>query len=212
MKRILCFGDSLTWGYDPENRIRFGEEIRWTQVLQKKLGAEYTVIEEGQNGRTIATEDPAEGEKNGLKYLGPCMESQSPFDLLILMLGSNDCKRKFAYSSMDIAGEMQIMLEKVQSYNRFRCKDAFKVLLISPPYISEAIRDSWLGDSFGYENAVKLTKELAGWYKTLAEMYDCEYLDAAQYVQASDADGVHLDAENQKKLGDVIAERIKTML
>ena len=212
MKRIVCFGDSLTWGYDPENRIRFSEEIRWTQVLQKKLGAEYTVIEEGQNGRTIATEDPAEGEKNGLKYLGPCMESQSPFDLLILMLGSNDCKRKFAYSSMDIAGEMQIMLEKVQSYNRFRCKDAFKVLLISPPYISEAIRDSWLGDSFGYENAVKLTKELAGWYKTLAEMYDCEYLDAAQYVQASDADGVHLDAENQKKLGDVIAERVKTML
>ena len=212
MKRILCFGDSLTWGYDPENRIRFSEEIRWTQVLQKKLGVEYTVIEEGQNGRTIATEDPAEGEKNGLKYLGPCMESQSPFDLLILMLGSNDCKRKFAYSSMDIAGEMQIMLEKVQSYNRFRCKDAFKVLLISPPYISEAIRDSWLGDSFGYENAVKLTKELAGWYKTLAEMYDCDYLDAAQYVQASDADGVHLDAENQKKLGDVIAERVKTML
>ena len=208
MKRILCFGDSLTWGYDPDRRIRFDEEIRWTQVLQKHLGEGYTVIEEGQNGRTIATEDPAEGEKNGLKYIGPCMESQVPFDLLIIMLGSNDCKRKFSYSAMDIAGEMQIMLEKVQSYNRFRCKDAFKTLLISPPYISEAIRDSWLGDSFGYENAVKVSKELAGWYKTLADMYDCEYLDAAQYVHASDADGVHLDAENQKKLGDVIAQRV----
>lgn len=208
MKRILCFGDSLTWGYDPDRRIRFDEEIRWTQVLQKHLGEGYTVIEEGQNGRTIATEDPAEGEKNGLKYIGPCMESQAPFDLLIIMLGSNDCKRKFSYSAMDIAGEMQIMLEKVQSYNRFRCKDAFKILLISPPYISEAIRDSWLGDSFGYENAVKVSKELAGWYKTLADMYDCEYLDAAQYVHASDADGVHLDAENQKKLGDVIAQRV----
>lgn len=212
MKRIVCFGDSLTWGYDPETRTRFSEEIRWTQVMQKLLGDGYTVIEEGQNGRTIATEDPAEGEKNGLKYIGPCMESQSPFDLLIIMLGSNDCKRKFAYSSMDIAGEMQIMLEKVQAYNRFRCKDAFKVLLISPPYVSDAIRESWLGDSFGYENAVKLTKELAGWYKTLSDMYDCEYLDAAQYVQASDADGCHLDAQNQKKLGEVIAERVKEIL
>ena len=38
MKRILCFGDSLTWGYDPDRRIRFNEEIRWTQVLQKHLG------------------------------------------------------------------------------------------------------------------------------------------------------------------------------
>ncbi|MBR3736130.1 MAG: acylhydrolase, partial [Lachnospiraceae bacterium] len=63
MKRILCFGDSLTWGYDPDHRVRFNEEIRWTQVLQKHLGEGYTVIEEGQNGRTIATEDPAEGEK-----------------------------------------------------------------------------------------------------------------------------------------------------
>ena len=62
---------------------------------------------------------------------------------------------------------------------------------------------------FGYENAVKVSKELSGWYKTLADMYDCEYLDAAQYVRASDADGVHLDAENQKKLGDVIAKCVR---
>lgn len=207
-KRIVCFGDSLTWGYDPDNRVRFSEDIRWPQVLQKNLGEEYTVIEEGQNGRTIATDDPAEGEKNGLKYIGPCMESHTPFDLLIIMLGSNDCKRKFAYSAMDIAGEMQIMLEKVQSYNRFRCRDAFKVLLVSPPTVSDAIRDSWLGDSFGYENAAKVSGELATWYKTLAEMYDCDYLDASKYVRVSDTDGIHLDAENQKKLGKVIAEHI----
>ena len=103
------------------------------------------------------------------------------------------------------------MLEKVQSYNRFRCKDSFKVLLVSPPYIADSIRDSWLGDSFGYESSVKVSRELAAWYKTLAEMYGCEYLDAALYVQASDADGVHLDAENQKKLGEVMAEQIKKM-
>ena len=211
-KRIVCFGDSLTWGYDPENRIRFSADIRWPMVMQKILGDEYTVIEEGQNGRTIATDDPAEGEKNGLKYIGPCMESHTPFDLLIIMLGINDCKRKFAYSSMDIAGEMQILLEKVQAYNRFRCKDAFKVLLASPPPVSEAISDSWLGDSFGFENAVKVSNELADWYKSLADMYGCEYLDAAEYVKASKADGVHLDAEEQRKLGEVIAECIKRIM
>ncbi len=210
-KRIICFGDSLTWGFDPDNRVRFDEDTRWPQVMQKVLGDGYAVIEEGQNGRTIATDDPAEGEKNGLKYIGPCMESHTPYDIFIIMLGCNDCKRKFAYSAMDIAGEMQIMLEKVQSYNRFRCQDSFKVLLVSPPTVSDAIKDSWLGDSFGYENAVKVSGELAGWYKTLAEMYGCEYLDAALYVQASDADGVHLDAENQIKLGEVMAEHIIKM-
>ena len=211
-KRIVCFGDSLTWGYDPDHRVRFEDGDRWTQVLQIEMGDDYAVIEEGQNGRTIATDDPAEGEKNGLTYIGPCMESQSPFTLLIIMLGCNDCKRKFAYSAMDIAGEMQIMLEKVQAYNRFRCKDAFKVLLVAPPVVAESIKDSWLGDSFGYENARKVSLELAGWYQQLAEMYGCAYLDAAQYVQVSDTDGVHMDAENQRKLGQVIAETVKKIV
>ena len=209
-KRILCFGDSLTWGYDPDKRTRLPEDSRWPMVMQKLLGDDYFVIEEGQNGRTIATEDPAEGEKNGLKYIGPCLESHNPLDYVIIMLGSNDCKRKFSYSSMDIAGEMQIMLEKVSAYNRFRCSDSFKVLLISPPHVAESIKDSWLGDSFGFENSRKLSMELAGWYKQLSEMYGCGFIDASEHVKASDSDGCHLDAENQRILGKVVAESIKS--
>ncbi len=210
-KRILCFGDSLTWGYDPDTRTRFPEDKRWTGVLSSELGQGYTVIEEGQNGRTIATDDPAEGEKNGLTYLLPCLESQSPLDYMIVMLGCNDCKRKFSYSSMDIAGEMQIFIEKILTFNHFRQNDRFKVLLISPPHVSSAIKTSWLGDSFGYENASRVSSELASWYKTLAEMYKLEFLDAAAFVHASDTDGCHLDADNQIKLGKVIAQKIKEM-
>ena len=212
MKRILCFGDSLTWGYDPDLRVRLPEDSRWPMVMKECLGEGYTVIEEGQNGRTIATEDPAEGEKNGLNYIGPCLESHSPLDLVIIMLGSNDCKRKFAYSSMDIAGEMQIFLEKVISYNHFRCEDRFKVLLMSPPHITEAIKDSWLGDSFGFENSRKLSMELAGWYQELSKMYGCSYLDASKIAVASDSDACHLDAENQKKLGRAVADYIREQM
>ena len=82
MKRILCFGDSLTWGYDPAKRVRFEEDSRWPCVMQAALGDDYKVIEEGQNGRTIATEDPAEGEKNGLSYIGACLESHTPSSLI----------------------------------------------------------------------------------------------------------------------------------
>ena len=211
-KRILCFGDSLTWGFDPVNRVRFPEESRWPMVMQQILGDEYVVIEEAQSGRTIATEDPGEGEKNGLTYILPCLESHTPLDLVIILLGSNDVKRKFSYCSMDIAGEMQIFLEKVLSYNHFRCNDQFKVLLISPPYITDEINESWLGDQFGYENGSRLIKELADWYKQLAEMYHIDFLDAAQYVTASPADACHLDEENQRKLGSVIADYVKTAL
>ena len=211
-KRILCFGDSLTWGYDPVNRVRFDESIRWPRVMGQILGDEYEVIEEGQNGRTIATEDPAEGEKNGLTYIGPCLETHTPFDVLIIMLGSNDCKRKFSYSAMDIAGEMQILIEKVKAYNEFRCQNRFKTVLVAPPHISDAIRDSWLGDSFGYENAIKLSKELSDWYRKLSQMYGTEFIDAADHVKVSDADGVHMDEDNQRKLGNVLAGFIKSNL
>ena len=124
------------------------------------------------------------------------------------MLGSNDCKRKFAYSSMDIAGEMLIMLEKVLSYNHFRCADGFKIILVSPPYIADSIKESWLGDSFGYENAAKLSRELPDWYSQLAGMYGCTFFDASGHVVASDSDGCHMDAENQRKLGKLLAERV----
>ena len=204
-KRVLCFGDSLTWGFDPDTRQRFSEDARWPRVTGELLGNGYEVIEEGQNGRTIATDDPAEGEKNGLKYIGPCLESHSPLDIVIIMLGSNDCKRKFSYSSMDIAGEMQILLEKVKAYNEFRCQNRFKIILVSPPHISDAIRDSWLGDSFGYENACRVSSELSGWYKSLSEMYGTFFIDAAEHVKVSDSDGCHLDADSQRKLGSVIA-------
>ena len=110
--RIVCFGDSNTWGYNPHTATRYPEDVRWTGLLQEMLGNDYKVIEEGQNGRTIATDDPCEGERNGIKVIVPCIESQKPFDLLILMLGTNDLKGKFRYCASDIAGEMEQMLEK----------------------------------------------------------------------------------------------------
>lgn len=208
-KRILCFGDSMTWGFDPETRTRLPEDSRWTGILQKLLGDGYTVIEEGQCGRTIAMEDPSEGEKNGLRYIIPCIESQSPLDLMIVMLGSNNLKCKFSCCAMDIAGQMQIFLEKVLSYNHFRMKDRMQILLISPPLLGDNLQNSWLGECFEEEKAKKVCGELAGWYKQLAEMYDCMFLDAAEIVKPSPADSVHLDAEGHKKLAEAICKELR---
>ena len=52
MRTILCYGDSNTWGSDPETGERFEEEVRWPGVLRRALGNGYHVIEEGLPGRT----------------------------------------------------------------------------------------------------------------------------------------------------------------
>ena len=51
-KRILIYGDSNTYGFDPDTFGRFDENTRWTKVCQKLLGDEYEIIEEGMCGRT----------------------------------------------------------------------------------------------------------------------------------------------------------------
>ena len=44
MKRILCFGDSNTYGYKPDRSGQFNENIRWTGLLSKSLGDDYEII------------------------------------------------------------------------------------------------------------------------------------------------------------------------
>ena len=86
MTTILCYGDSNTYGYNPVNGLRYPKDVRWTGVLQKLLGEQYAVIEEGCNGRTTVFEDIAEPWKAGLGYLKPCLNTHKPIDFVIRML------------------------------------------------------------------------------------------------------------------------------
>ena len=93
MKSILCFGDSNTFGYRPDNGKRFSSNIRWTGLLKQLfINDEVEIIEEGLVGRTSVFEDSFRPGRKGIDYLVPLLESHSPIDLLIIMLGTNDCK------------------------------------------------------------------------------------------------------------------------
>ena len=93
---ILCLGDSNTHGYcaDPndcaDHGIRFNEDERWTCLLQKALGEEYLVLEEGLSGRTTVFSDPLHECMSGLDVIYSTLMSHEPVDLLIIMLGTND--------------------------------------------------------------------------------------------------------------------------
>lgn len=206
--RILCFGDSLTWGDDPaESGHRLPH--RWPNTLREALGPGYDIIEEGQCGRNIATDDPPEGEKNGLKYILPCLESHSPLDMVIIMLGTNDLKRKFNYSLQDVAWEMERFLQKVLCHRQFSSSTQYEILLMSPPPLNEGLLTGWLGDVFEYEVGMKKSTALKTWYKGLAEQYEIGFLDAGLYCQTSNLDGIHLDDANQQKLGEAVANCIQ---
>ena len=100
---ILCFGDSNTYGYKPDGTGRFDTDTRWTALLQKKLGADHRVIEEGLCGRTTVFQDDLREGRRGLDLIGITMEMHNPIVLLILMLGTNDCKSRYNASAGTIA-------------------------------------------------------------------------------------------------------------
>ena len=119
-KHILCIGDSNTHGLctDPsesaDHGSRYNEEERWTCLLQKALGAEYLVIEEGLSGRTCVYDDPDMDSVNLLPVLHVLLNSHEPLDMLILMLGTNDYKVKFNTDARKIAKGMHILLEEAK--------------------------------------------------------------------------------------------------
>ena len=204
MRTVLCYGDSNTWGSDPETGERFPEDVRWPGVLRAKLSDEYRVIEEGLSGRTTVWDDPIEGvHKNGRTYLRPCLESHSPVDLVTLMLGTNDLKARFDTSSSDIAQGAASLAEIVLKSGCGPGGDAPIVLLISPPPV-ETLTD--MAEMF--EGAREKSRRFSEHYGRFAGQTGCEFLDASAVIVSSDVDGIHLDAVEHRKLGESVAALI----
>ncbi len=209
-KRIICFGDSNTWGFNPRNGERFDENTRWPMVLQSLLGEEYQIIEEGQNGRTIANVDPWEwGCKCGMDYALPMVESHYPFDLLIIMLGSNDLKSKFGLPAGDIAGSLQNMLMKIKSFLKYKCGAEPEILVVSPPHLGDGLVNSPFADFFDGEKSVEKSKQLATWYEMVAKQFDCHFFDASAVCKPGDVDYLHLVEEGHKELANALCKEIK---
>ena len=175
-KRILCFGDSNTWGAIPLSEGRYPADVRWTGVLQRALGEGWTVVEEGHGGRTSVWDDPVEGKPSGLSYLMPCLDSQAPLDLVVLMLGTNDTKERFGCGAEMIAMGMRRLIAAVGHMNNELLPPP-PVLLISPIHMSEAYRDALLG-WFG-NGCVEKTKAFAKAYQSVAAQCGCFFMDAA---------------------------------
>ena len=64
---------------------------------------------------------------------------------------------------------------------------------------------------FEYEAGIRKSQGLAKWFSELAERYGIDFLDAGRHCQSSPLDGVHLDAENQQKLGLAVADYVRSM-
>jgi lysophospholipase L1-like esterase len=213
MKTILCYGDSNVRGFMPGTfniKTRWSERYpknkRWTGILQKKLGENYDVVEEGIGGRTTSFDEiiPGRPFRNGLNELPMCLESHYPIDLVVFMLGTNDTKLQFNNSATDIAEGMRKLIHIVKASNKGPSMSTPKILLLAPQPI---LKLDDLHDQFD-ESSIKNSCELAGLYQRIAIEEKCEFLDASLIVISSKIDGIHLDEPQCILLGNAVAEKI----
>ncbi len=209
-KHIVCFGDSNTHGYNAYNDGRFDEGERWTCLLQKALGEDYLILEEGLSGRTTCFEDPLFESLSGLSVIYPTLMSHEPVDLLIIMLGTNDTKERFSASSACIALGLKRLVEKAVTVKGSWRNGRPDILIITPQNIGKGYETSHVAEPMGRGCAEK-SEGLGRHYREIAELTGCRYLDANKIITAppNDVDYMHLTKEGHKQLAQALAEYIR---
>lgn len=206
MKQILCFGDSNTYGLVPGTTSRYEWQDRWTGIVQKEIEEKgYHIIEEGLCGRTTIFDDPLRLGRRGTELLPVLLETHNPLELVILMLGTNDCKTVYDASAGVIGLGIKQLLKQIKTI-----APKAGILLMSPIQLGE---DVWTGfDPEFNEGSVDKSRKLKEVYKKIALEEDVFYLAASDYAYPSEIDREHLDKNGHKALAQAVGQKLAEIL
>lgn len=213
-KRIMCFGDSLTWGWIPiadgAPTLRYPFEQRWTGVMASELGSGFEIVEEGLSARTTSLDDPVDPRLNGSAYLPSALASHLPLDLVIVMLGTNDTKSFFRRTPYEIANGMAKLLGQIATSagGVGTPYPAPRALVIAPPPLTP-MPHAWFQGMF--EGGHEKTRELAKHYQALASFTGVSFLDAGDHITTDGVDGIHFTPQNNVDLGRAVAKKVRAI-
>ena len=180
--RILCFGDSNTYGYDPRGFFgdRYGVGDRWVDLLAKQTGHE--TINAGANGREIPRNP----------YALRLLREHVPVDIFLVMLGTNDLLQ--GASAKDTSTRMENFLNPLFPH----CK---QFLLVAPPPMK---RGAWVPTDELVAESIRLAEE----YQLLAEKLNIPFVETRHWNIELTFDGVHFTEEGHHTVANHLMEVI----
>ena len=184
--KILCFGDSNTYGYDPRSFFgsQYGPEHRWVDILAGKL--ECLAVNAGENGREIPRR---EGELMRFELM---MRNQKPLDYLLIMLGGNDLLQ--GNSVETVANRMAQFLSHIEDEN-------MKVILIGPPPMKPG---AWITDERLLTDSVRLISA----YETVAKNTGVSFIDTSHWDIDVTYDGVHYSEKGHRSFAENLYQKL----
>lgn len=188
--RIVCFGDSNTYGYDPRYCFsgRYGADGRWCSLLAEKT--DWEVINAGENGREIPH------RSHTLRQVTELLDSYAPVNAIIVMLGTNDLLQ--GLPPEQVAQRMEDFL-KLPRLRRER------VILVTPPPMK---RGAWVESDELVSDATRLAEA----YRQLAQKLGIPLVSTAHWGIDLTFDGVHFTQRGHRTFGEKLSARLEELL
>jgi len=182
--RVLCLGDSNTYGYDPRSYFgsRYDADNRWVDLMARQTGWE--VLNAGENGRGIPRSN------REVQFFLRSLSSLQPVDLLIVMLGSNDLLQGSSVSST--ASSMKNFLGQIPMENQ-------QILLIAPPPMKIG---AWVTEEHLLHDSVQLITA----YQQLADENEYRFADTSTWGIAVTFDGVHFSEAGHRTFAEKLCQ------
>lgn len=202
MEKIICYGDSNTFGFNPKNGNRYDKNIRWTGVLSNILGNEYEVKEEGCNNRTGFCYNSDGIFQSGQIYLPQCLEKHKNFDIFIFALGTNDLQKFYTIDEKVVKEGLKNLISYISKIN-----PSVRIILITPVILNKNILKGQFSFQFD-EKSIESSFGMQDIYKNFANENEIEILNLNEFVVPSTIDGLHFEPKEHTIIAEVIAKQI----
>jgi lysophospholipase L1-like esterase len=211
VEHVFVYGDSMSWGIVPGSRRRLPFESRWPGVLEGELrrgGRDVRVTEDCLNGRRTVWEDPFKAGRNGRLGIEQRIEAQSPLDLVILMLGTNDFQAAHQNLAWHSSQGVASIVGAIRTAPIEPGMSVAPILIVAPPPVG--VPSGLMGEKF--HGAAERGRGAADAYKRVADELGCSFFDGGAVIRTSPVDGVHLDEAEHRALGQALTSVVGTLL
>ena len=196
MRKILCFGDSNTYGFNPKDGSRYDINTRWSGRLKNIC----EVTEAGCNNRTAFSDNPAGDNFTGYKILPQYLKQH--FDYIFVQIGINDLQKSYNVNFNDFENGMTKFFNLIKLYST-----SSKVIILAPCVIKENILNSYFKLFFD-ENSIEKSKLILPVYKKIAKQNNYTLVDLNEITDTSNIDGLHYEPEQHKIIYNTVIQLI----
>ena len=193
MKKLILYGDSNTYGYDPERMgMRYPEGVRWASLVAQSLRDEYEVVNEGMNGRPLPVLPYDE------RYLNKMLSDMAEDDVLIMMLGTNDILLTNRPDAASAIMRMDAFLSSSMIQQR-----VFQMMVIAPPHVGAGEKSMHRY----YEESIKMNEG----FRALCSKKKVHFANSAEWNIPISYDMAHFTAEGHRIFSECVLRELRNL-